>query len=65
MGNTECMNKKQTNEVDHVQFSQSSKLKMFKQVDFLRYFNYLSPEEILDLDDQIVNVNLHELDHVF
>lgn len=64
MGNKNCLKNHDTQESEIVQFSQSNKLKQFKQVDLRRYFNFLNESEINTLDNQLVHLNLHDLDSV-
>lgn len=65
MGNQNCLNQQKIPESEPVEFSQSSKLRLFKQTELLSYFNYLSAQDVQVLDQQLTNLNLHDLDYVF
>ena len=65
MGNKNCINQQKMPEPETVEFSQSSKLRLFKQNELLRYFNYLPAKDVQTLDQQLVDLNLHDLDYVF
>jgi hypothetical protein len=64
MGNNMCVNPPTSENVHHPEFPQASKLRLFKQLDLLRYSNHLAPDHLSVLDHQLVDLNLHDLDYV-
>ena len=64
MGNNLCRDNPKPSEIDHPNFSQATKLKLFQQIDLLKHSKTLSANELQHFDNQLTNMNLHDLDHV-